>query len=232
MIINASRPHRSQVTSIPSGSSLLTGLVSYWKFDESSGTLDDIHSTNDGTNTGASYSATGKINTALAFSTSDYVSMGNPSGLQLTSSGTVACWIYASERTGNVIVSKGNLTDGKNGYILFLSEGYLSGALGNASTVKQVNSSGMVSLTAWHYVAMTWSGTTLTLYVDGTATTGTGLTPVSNVSNFRVGYDNTNVAPFNGTIDELAVWNIALTSTQITTLVNSGSGIPYPFTGY
>src|SRR5262249_31508245 len=35
---------------------------------------------------------------------------------------------------------------------------------------------------------------------------------------------------FNGAIDEIGVWNRALTSTEITNLYNSGAGLAYPLT--
>jgi len=38
---------------------------------------------------------------------------------------------------------------------------------------------------------------------------------------------------YNGYADQLGIWNIALTTTQITTLYNSGSGLAYiDFTAY
>jgi hypothetical protein len=83
-----------------------------------------------------------------------------------------------------------------------------------------------VSLAAWHHYAATWDGATLLLYVDGTqigtwpvtgqfyqTSSGEGIgcyhvpqdgTPSTNISGF-----------FTGVIDEVAIYNRALTAAEI-----------------
>jgi hypothetical protein len=53
---------------------------------------------------------------------------------------------------------------------------------------------------------------------------------VSNISNFGVGQSLINgVHDFLGTIDEVSMWNRALTLTKVVNLYNSGAGLGYPF---
>jgi hypothetical protein len=44
-----------------------------------------------------------------------------------------------------------------------------------------------------------------------------------------MGYDNSNTQWSNGSLDEIGIWNRALTTGEISTLYNSGSGKGYPF---
>jgi hypothetical protein len=213
----------------PSSSTLLTGLISYWKFDESSGTLDDIHGANDGTNDGATYSITGKINTALGFTASetDYVNIGNPTNLQLTSAGSISCWAYTTGSTGSVILSKGTLANGLNGYILAFSSGKLTAIIGNASNAAQAESVATSTYNVYNHCVMTWNATTLTVYLNGVSASVEGLTAASSTYNLKIGADESGSFWANGAIDEIAIWNITLTAGQVAALYNSGSGKAY-----
>src|ERR1035438_1047529 len=77
-------------------STLLNGIVSYWKLDDAIGVAAiDVVSGNNGGLTNVTQNAPGKINKAYIFNgTSSKVDMGNPSNLSLTSAGSVSCWIY------------------------------------------------------------------------------------------------------------------------------------------
>jgi hypothetical protein len=80
---------------------LLDGLVSYWKFDETSGTTSyDAVGSNDGTITGATINQTGKINTAYDFDgTDDNVSISYPVDYK-TGNFSVSLWAIADANSG------------------------------------------------------------------------------------------------------------------------------------
>src|SRR6202035_2479657 len=44
-------------------------------------------------------------------------------------------------------------------------------------------------------------------------------------------YNGSYQAYFDGDIDEVSIWNRALTSTEVSDLYNSGGGLQYPFAG-
>ena len=71
---------------------------------------------------------------------------------------------------------------------------------------------------AWHHVAATCDGTTRTLYLDGVAIgsdqPGTHRVPAAN--NLRIGSTNSGEY-FNGSIDEVRVWNVSRTAAQLKT---------------
>ncbi len=80
----------------------------------------------------------------------------------------------------------------------------------------------------WHHVVGVFaSSTSRTLYVDGVskATSATAATFTASINRFAVGR-NSNSAPgsyFNGNIDEVSLWNVALGLAEVTTVYNSGS---------
>jgi hypothetical protein len=226
-------------TSNVSSSPLLTGLISYWKLDESSGNaVDAAGGGNNGTTTSVTYSATGKINTAYGFNgTTSYVDMGNTANLSLTTAGSLCAWVYTNDtaRTG-VIVSKGNPGSDINGYTFGFIYGGLYWELANATTAisGSIPISGNIFKNKWYFVVLTWNGTYVNMYLNGTLVNGPisqTVTPVSNVYPFRIGArgDYSGSSLWSGTIDEVSVYNRALTSTEVTNLYNSGAGKSYPF---
>jgi hypothetical protein len=81
--------------------------------------------------------------------------------------------------------------------------------------------------TQWHYVAATKDGATVKLFVDGAEVTGavTNQTMVDNTQALAIG-QSSGTAFFNGTIDEVALYNVALTAAQITN--HYGGGVSGP----
>ena len=71
---------------------------------------------------------------------------------------------------------------------------------------------------AWHQVAIVRSGSSLKVYIDGTESLSlTGTVNINNGSPFLIGLDglSCNSNRFPGSIDELRIWNVARTTTQI-----------------
>ena len=79
----------------------------------------------------------------------------------------------------------------------------------------------------WHYAVVTYGGSTVRLYVDGVQ--------VSSLSTASATPDNTGIQPvriganslalngfFTGNVDEVRVWNRALSSTEIANAYNNG----------
>jgi hypothetical protein len=107
----------------------------------------------------------------------------------------------------------------------------VGGMAGNHATLNPITNGGFnVDSTAylgitstesqWVHVAMTWDGTTLRTYVNGVArimTTGTGGLTVlaTGRSPLSLGCSPFNNNCFNGLFDELRVWNVARSATEI-----------------
>ena len=71
----------------------------------------------------------------------------------------------------------------------------------------------------WVHVALVWDGTVLITYVNGLpkiTTQGNGATALATAQSvLSFGCNPTNNQCFNGFLDELRVWNVARTATQI-----------------
>jgi hypothetical protein len=217
---------------------LLDGLVSYWKLDEASGNAVDSHTgSNDGTVTGATYGATGLINDAFSFDgTNDYVAIGNPANLQLQAM-SISCWVNTSSNTRSII-TKGNNSRGDpderdwdiygNGTNLIFAISNGSGYIATAAAAWPDMSSG------FHHIVCTWDGTTgankVIIYVDGNSF-ATDTASATNNANANIlylgGKESTAAYEFSGTLDEVGIWNVELSSTKVTALYNSGSGLAY-----
>ena len=134
---------------------------------------------------------------------------------------TVSAWVYWTEGTDNCdpIISQSNNT---NGYCLFVnnSNNKPNFRLGSTSAVSSGNLGN-----GWHNIVGTHNGTSnlLKIYVDGKNTGNTSKTGVGIDSSAFVGFDN-NSNYFNGTIDEIAVWNRTLSDDEISMMYHGNFG--------
>ncbi|MEO9967860.1 MAG: LamG-like jellyroll fold domain-containing protein [Reichenbachiella sp.] len=80
----------------------------------------------------------------------------------------------------------------------------------------------------WHHVAVTFDGTTVTMYLDGVAGSTTHNIPGLNTTdtNVEIGQDFGGGNNFDGAIDEFAIWDVARTPAQITTDATTGITLP------
>jgi len=115
----------------------------------------------------------------------------------------------------------------KNGYEMFLYNGTsFKVIIGNttASSSIQVNTTGVnYQDGSYHHFAFTYDGTDLILYVDGTKQANGSYAHGSNLGPSNVliiGANATNDLNFNGTIDEVFIFNRSLSSEQITAISN------------
>ena len=72
----------------------------------------------------------------------------------------------------------------------------------------------------WVHIAMTWNGTALLTYVNGTlgiTSNGTGGTTMlaTAAGSLMIGCNPENKACFNGLVDEFSIWNVARTATDL-----------------
>lgn len=211
-------------------------LVGEWHLDEGSGTIanDSSVNGNHGTIYGASYVA-GKCDQALSFNGSgDYVVVANDSSQQMTENQiTVAAWIMLNADVGNTqrrIVSKQE-TNGICWGLELFGAGY-GGSSGNqinfhdssGSTWRNCLSTTDLNVNQWYHVAVTDNAGEITIYIDGApdhTCTGYGI-PASISSPIYIGTYSPSRFFFNGVIDEVRIYNNALTAEQIEDLLNCG----------
>jgi len=211
---------------------LADGPISYWRLGESSGTTAaDMMGVNPGTITGGvMLGAAGAIandsNTAMRFNGSNnYVNVPHNAGLNFKTDLTLEAWANPAvlNSLDRMIVHKGGYQYriGLNSSNKWYGRVYISGSPFDvvAPTTAAVG--------RWDYVALTRSGSTLTLYVNGVpVATGTASGSLVTTTNaLAIGRKGSlSEAYFNGAIDEVAVYNKALTASQIALHYSAGRG--------
>jgi Tfp pilus assembly protein PilE len=209
-----------------------SGLVGWWKLDETSGTTaaDSSGSGNNGTlynMTSPGCWVAGQIGNALNFDGSnDYVNCGNGSSLLITGDLTIAAWVQLTTgNSGNYYGIAGKLHDATDsGFALVRSStNYFYFWVGNG-TMESVSSNTTYTDTDWHHVVGVRRNGTNYLYVDGvqqTATTTRSLSDSGSWAFIGRQYDDYNLRYFNGIIDDVRVYNRALTAAEIARLAST-----------
>ncbi|ARV08180.1 hypothetical protein BTO05_00435 [Winogradskyella sp. PC-19] len=141
-----------------------------------------------------------------------------------TSPFTLSTWIKREAGSTNTsIVSKRDIlfTEGYDLKINLLNRVEMSWINGIPRTIQ---SSVAIPENEWHHIAITHDGTTARLYIDGVLETTTALPlPLDTTNSFLIGAagrDGSTTAHFDGNIDEVRVWNAALTPNQLRFLMN------------
>ena len=173
----------------------------------------------------------GKRNGALNFDgTNDFVNFGNQSGLYLRSNLSVFAWIKTSSAYQSVVswgsAGTGGVANGQYGIGTFGSLCGGSGRLALYLASAWRCSASAINDGVWHHVGYTFdSSGNLQYYIDG-ATSGsviaTGTQFSAGASNSLVfGTDDTTANynfPFNGSLDEVRIYNRVLSSTEVSQL--------------
>jgi choice-of-anchor C domain-containing protein len=198
------------------------GLVSWWT---GNGNANDIAGGNNGTLQGNATFAEGDVGQGFTFDgNGDGVRIGNPPNLQLQTF-TIEAWVKRSSAT-QVSASSiyGEIVGyGWEGYVFgFRNDGRL---FLSKNAVSEVDSTTTITDTNWHHVAITKSGSTVIFLIDGTA--GPAVTYDTTFlfyTDLMIGAVNNTVdASFLGQIDELAIYNRALSTTEVQAIYDAGS---------
>jgi hypothetical protein len=242
-IYNSSLP---QTTCLPANVPT-TGLVGYWPFCGNAN--DESGNANNGTVNGATLTADrfGNANSAYNFDGNNFtrITIQDAPNLNLTNDFTISSWIRgtsyeSSSNTVRMIISKAgdnvgnpngynygiwgdeNLTDNQTGSINFQAQPF------NNPSTYPIGSTGLIQINNWYNFVVTYSKSTSTLnyYLNNV------LIDTKNLA-FNIGV-NTNelwigsqasifntIKTFNGDIDDVGIWNRALSQAEITNLYNA-----------
>ncbi|MCX5632521.1 MAG: PASTA domain-containing protein [Phycisphaerae bacterium] len=223
--------NRLNITAVGGQMDLVTPCIGHWKMNDNAANktvLDSSDANHNGTAARDTnvLATTGKINGALIFNgTSDYIDVGNVIG---TGAYTKVAWVKRADTNGTVynnIISTGN-TD--YSHIFWAPSAYsfkLSAGNMNANRVQDPNS---LAPDVWYQVAVTFdpnvSSGKMVLYKNGaqvasaTSVPTQSSSPKTYIGRYASGYY------FKGTIDNVMIFNKALTADEIAALYNTGSG--------
>src|ERR1043166_1211827 len=220
------------------------GAVGYWSFDDGTAT-DNSGNGKNGTLINGPSVVGGKSGQALSFNgASQYVDFGDvlDPGIGDLS---VFAWVNTTQSGSlNMIVSKRNSSSSTNsGYQLFQNgSGGVSFTFGdgNSSRVRVDSSGPQINDGNWHLVGVVFNrGGSGVLYVDGVpATNGSGSITsqtgaVNNSVPLRIGVEDQTGNPnlyWAGAINEVGIYNRALTAQEIADIYNQPIGPPPPLT--
>jgi subtilisin family serine protease len=203
-------------------------LVSWWKFDEGEGTTAyDSAGTNHGTIHGATWTS-GQIGGALDFDgTDDYVDVDDDTSLRFSqydsfsmsfwaapiSPGYVLCKMRASNCYGGIFGYQAGWNDAK--FHLVIEKSCVKSVI-----VYTLDNSAPPG--AWYHVTCVYDNKDMKIYLDGdlqgSGTFGydTGVsTPDKNLAIGARSFDSTITAHFEGTIDDVKIYNRALSAQEI-----------------
>ena len=196
------------------------GLVAAYGFDEGSGSsvADASGNGNTGAVSGATWAAAGKFGKALSFNgTSARVNVSDAVSLHLTTGMTLEAWVDPSSVSGSWrdVVYKGN----DNYYLEATSTNASKPDAGVIAGGSYADAFGAAALPAnsWSYLAETYDGSTLRLYVNGTqvASTAHSGAITTSTNQLQIGGDSLYGQYFAGMIDEVRIYNTALSAAQI-----------------
>jgi acid phosphatase type 7 len=241
LALAAFAPPAGAATTCPTGTSSYStgvagtpGLVAYWRLDDAGGTQAcDGKGAAPGTYSGGyalgrAGAITGDSDTAAGFDgTSGSVSVPDAAALHVGDTFTIEAWVKRGSIGGSanqVIASKQN-----NSWVLMFNPS-------NQLVLRQSTVADLAASTAtvtdtstWHHVVATKNGTSVRLYLDGRDVTGTvsNTTMPNNTMPLAIG-QSTGTAYFSGTIDEVALYNVALSASQVSSHYSAGSPPPPP----
>ncbi|WP_274475598.1 LamG-like jellyroll fold domain-containing protein [Mangrovimonas aestuarii] len=160
----------------------------------------------------------------------NYYNLSGPNDLSGTNGAfSIELWLKseASNSSVQTIISKRDATDFTHGYDLRLVNNMVSFHWNNTGVV---TASDPISTNRWYHVAITYDGGTYNLYVDGilVGSTSSSSSPIENnfecilgaMDQAATGGSPDPVNYFEGWMDELRIWNTALTVEQIRFMMN------------
>jgi glucose/arabinose dehydrogenase len=199
-----------------------SGLVAAYGFNAGSGTAlaDATGKGHTGTLSGAAWSAAGKNGGALSFDgLNDWVTVADADDLDLTNGMTLSAWIRPSGAGSDwqTIVLKES--PGFMVYALYsdTDTNRPSGHVVIGGSDLDTRGTAQLAPAVWTHLAATFDGGTLRLYVNGglVATRAVTGSMTASTAPLRIGGNATWGEWFGGLVDDLRIYNRALSATEI-----------------
>ena len=220
-----------------SGQMLCTAsnLKGCWKFDENTGTTaaDSAGNGHSGTLTSGAAWTTGQTGSSVNLDgVNDYVQVGAQSSFVMSSAASFSSWIYptgpGSDPTyGGIIVNREGEYE-----IARTPNGTIQWAFANTTPGWNWTNTGAVApLNQWSHLAVTYDNGTIKTYLNGNlAHTYNGAGSIGDAipsqNDFRIGGRQASAQYFQGRIDEVRIYNRALTGSEVSSLLSGGLSAP------
>lgn len=218
---------------VAAASPLLTDLVSYYKLENTS----DSHASNTLTNTNAVTFTAGKLNNAATFDRALSQKLtATLTGLAASAAGSVAFWWRRNGATSGGaegIVEVG--TAASNSFLVYTGSNVGANKVGvyqfvSGSIAALINDTLALTDATWYHFALTWAAGTneFKLYRDGAVAATSTMSAVTLGTGLAIGFGAVLSQYVKGQVDELGLWNRALTLAEVQQLYGSGTPPGYP----
>lgn len=207
------------------------GLMAYYPFD---GDYRDYSGNNNhGTAKGSMAFVAGKMDKAASFDGKSWVEAADSSSLDLKDAFTFSLWLYKEDAgTGgwSVLLSKGDTSalDSRSPYALAHTRDglYPSVRLIRNNYYNTIDSSIKLDFKKWYHLSVTWDGSKIKFYLDGELLdTKNWDAPIPNSdAKLLIGNDPPGATEyFKGTMDDLRIYNYALSENEIKKIMGAES---------
>lgn len=226
-------------------------IVAYWKLDEASGDAADSVGSNTLTNNNTVAFTTGKLNNCADFESgsSESLSIADNAALSITGALTISMWVnHESLPAANATRTYAGKTDGANEISYRLAYRDDTAGSGNVGLTFFVSADGaniggtpaivnwVPDLATWYHIAVTYdpalgANDRVNLFINGeNQTLDAGATIDASIFDgdaaFRLGADDTGLY-YDGKMDEVGVWERALSPLEIMLLYNAGTPLAF-----
>jgi hypothetical protein len=202
-------------------------MVSWWSAENSAS---DIYGTNNGTLQGGATYTTGKVGQAFSFNGSgQFVQVPHNANQDTGAQITVDAWIRPTNllSTNNASIINKRTSGNVEGYTLELTPNssglYFEITTGNGIFTATANN--VLSTNVWQHVAATYDGSLMKIYVNGSSVASSPATGTINAvtSDLVIGKNIFNDTSFPGGIDEVELFNRALTDMEVLGIYNAST---------
>ena len=208
------------------------GLILFWNMETLSGAaMDDLSPTgNNGTIAGTANHANGQVGAARGFDgvddkiTADSRPLGPTAG-----SFTLTMWLKPLASGSKLPVS---MDDNADHYVTFGNEvasrfSWVQSLTGGAAaTTAVLNASSTSSTGVYTHIAIRYNGHTKYLFRNSVTQASAVQTGTFTWNSFNIGQRAGNLNPYNGDIDELRIYNRALSLSEISDIYNDTTEYP------
>ncbi len=220
------------------GAAARADLIGYWAFDEGTGgAAGDSAGSNPGTIFGATWGSDAVRSTHLVFDgTDDYVNVGAIGFAGGNAPRTISGWARSNSPAGDDGDWTGifGFIPNAGGNSLYFDVEVRGGGAPKPYCLhlygQEENFGALTNDPNWHHFAATYDGTTVEMYLDGSpAVSFTPSNAPLNTQNWvEMGRRQAQNQYFNGAIDDVAIWDEALSAQDIAALYGGDSPLITP----
>ncbi len=161
-------------------------------------------------------------NTAIQLDgNSEFLSIAHKESQNITDEFTFEAWIFANSWTNEIwrgtIIGKDNQGPDRGYAFRCGADGSLSLVIAVDNAWHETFTSSLMNTQQWHHVAATVKDKTVQLYIDGQPVASSTFDgdPSPNTSDLKISASGFDGRFFDGIIDEVRLWEVARTQTQI-----------------